>query len=84
MAIALIAERAASAEGPSVAPMYTVPSSSMEMSVPVSSWIWLIILPLGPITSPILDTGTFTEITRGANSLISSGASIAEVSTSRM
>src|SRR5699024_10700211 len=44
----------------------TVPSSSMLISAPVSSWIWLIILPLGPMTSPILSTGMFTEMIRGA------------------
>ncbi len=84
LAIALIAARAASADGPSTAPMYTVPSSSMEMSAPVSSWIWLIILPLGPMTSPILSTGTFTEMTRGAFGDISSGTSMASASTSRI
>ena len=83
-AIALIAARAASADGPSTAPMYTVPSSSIEMSAPVSSWIWLIILPFGPMTSPILSTGTFTVMIRGANSDISSGTSMASAMTSRM
>ncbi|MNI72872.1 hypothetical protein D3C73_1288390 [compost metagenome] len=56
----------------------------MEMSAPVSSWIWLIILPLGPMTSPILSTGILTAITRGANSESSSGVSIAALMTSRM
>ncbi len=50
----------------------------------MSSWIWLIILPLGPMTSPILSTGTFTLITRGASGDISSGRSIASLITSRM
>jgi hypothetical protein len=45
--------------------MNTVPSSSMEMSAPVSSWIWLMILPLGPMTSPILSIGTLTVMMRG-------------------
>src|SRR5690625_7347369 len=49
-----------------ISPMNTVPSSSIEMSAPVSSWIWLIILPLGPMTSPILSTGTLTVMIRGA------------------
>src|SRR5699024_873219 len=84
LAMALTAERAASAEGPSVAPMYTVPSSSMVMSAPVSSWILLIIWPLGPMTAPILSTGTVTARTRGACGLISSGVSIASPSTPRI
>ena len=56
----------------------------MEMSAPVSSWIWLIILPFGPMTSPILSTGTLTVMTRGAVAAISSGASMTSVMTSRM
>ncbi|OPZ48727.1 MAG: hypothetical protein BWY91_03161 [bacterium ADurb.BinA028] len=56
----------------------------MEMSAPVSSWIWLIILPFGPMTSPILSTGTFTVMIRGAKGDISSGASMASPMTSRM
>ena len=67
-----------------MAPMYTVPSSSMVMSAPVSSWIWLIIWPLGPMTAPILSTGMVTAMTRGAFGLISSGASIASFSTDRI
>src|SRR6476660_3872158 len=54
------------------------------MSAPVSSWIWLIILPFGPMTSPILSTGTLTLMTRGAKGLISSGVSMASFMTSRM
>src|SRR5664280_2620742 len=54
------------------------------MSAPVSAWIELIILPLGPITSPILSTGILTEITRGAYGDISSGPSIASAITSRI
>ncbi len=46
--------------------------------------IELIILPFGPITSPILSTGTLMVVIRGANGLISSGASIASFITSRM
>src|ERR1044072_2360481 len=53
-----------------------VPSSSIVMSAPVSSWIWLIILPLGPMTSPILSTGILTVMIRGAFGDISSGAEI--------
>ncbi len=48
LAMALILSIAACADGPSAAPTYTVPSSSMEMLAPVSSVIELIILPLGP------------------------------------
>ncbi len=62
----MILSIAASADGPSEAPTYTVPSSSMDTSAPVSSVIELIILPFGPMTSPILSTGTFTLVTRGA------------------
>jgi hypothetical protein len=36
------------------------------------------------MTSPILSTGTFTVVMRGANSLISSGASMASAMTSRI
>ena len=61
-----------------------VPSSSIAMSAPVSSVIELIILPFGPITSPILSTGTLMVVIRGANWLIGSGASIASCMTSRM
>jgi hypothetical protein len=54
------------------------------MSAPVSAWIWLIILPFGPMTSPILSTGTCTVMTRGAYGLISSGVSMASLMTSRI
>ena len=56
----------------------------MVISAPVSSWIELIILPLGPMTSPILSTGTLIVMIRGANGLISAGSSIASRMTSRM
>ena len=56
----------------------------MVMSAPVSSWIWLIIWPFGPMTAPILSTGMVTASTRGACGLISSGASIASPSTERI
>ena len=48
----------------------------------MSSWIWLITLPLGPMTSPILSTGILTVMIRGAYRLISSGASMASAITS--
>ena len=38
----------------------------MEISAPVSSWIALMVWPFGPITMPILSTGIFTVVTRGA------------------
>ena len=84
LAMALIMSIAACAEGPSVAPTNTVPSSSMEICAPVCSVIELIILPLGPMTSPILSTGTLMVVTRGAYGLISSGASMASAITSRI
>ena len=46
--------------------------------------IELIILPFGPMTSPILSTGTLIVVMRGAYGLISSGSSIASAITSRM
>ncbi|CAB5050494.1 unannotated protein [freshwater metagenome] len=42
------------------------------------------ILPLGPITSPILSIGIITVMMRGANGDISSGTSIASSMTSRI
>ncbi|CAB4705664.1 unannotated protein [freshwater metagenome] len=42
------------------------------------------ILPFGPITSPILSTGILMEITRGAVAAISSGLSMASFMTSRI
>src|SRR5699024_7769933 len=62
----------------------TVPSSSMAISAPVSSVMELIILPFGPMTSPILSTGTFTVVIRGAYGLISSGPSMASAITDRI
>ena len=56
----------------------------MEIWAPVSSVIELIILPLGPMTSPILSIGTLIVVTRGAYGLISSGSSIASAITSRI
>src|SRR5262250_1102812 len=55
-----------------------VPSSSMVISAPVSSWMELIIFPLGPITSPILSTGTLMVMIRGALGLISGGPCLLE------
>ena len=56
----------------------------MEISAPVSSWIWLIILPFGPMTSPILSTGTVVVMMRGAYGLISAGPSMHSLMTSRI
>ena len=56
----------------------------MDSVAPVSSWIWLMILPLGPITSPILSTGTLIVMIRGASADISSGPAISSFITSRM
>ena len=70
---------------PVIEPMCTVPSSWMSMSAPVSAMISLIRLPLGPITSPILSTGIWMLMIRGALTFTSSrGASIAVSITSRI
>ena len=55
--------------------MNTVPSSWMSMSAPVIAMISLIRLPLGPITSPILSTGIWIVMIRGAFALTSSRGS---------
>ena len=51
---------ASATAAPSFEPIDTMPtpsSSATEMSAPVSCWIVLMTLPLGPITSPILSIG---------------------------
>ena len=53
----------------STAPMVTMPtepSSSTAMSAPVSCWMVLMTLPLGPMTSPILSIGMVIEMIFGA------------------
>ena len=76
---------ASSAPSPSVEPMNTVPSSSMLMSAPVIAMISLIFLPLGPITSPILSTGIWIVMIRGAKVLTSPrGSGIVASITSRI
>ena len=76
---------ASSAPLPSVEPMNTVPSSSMLMSAPVIAMISLIFLPLGPITSPILSTGIWIVMIRGAKELTSPrGSGIVASITSRI
>ena len=55
------------------------------MSAPVSAMISLIRLPLGPMTSPILSTGIWIEMIRGAFELTSSrGDAITDSMTSRI
>ncbi len=72
------------ADSRSAAPTRTTPSSSMSMSAPVSRTICWIILPFGPMMSPILSTGTSTTWRRGAVSRRSSrGPEIASSITSR-
>ena len=69
-----IRRRASVTAAPSTEPMDTVPtmpSSSTEMSAPVSCWIWLMTLPLGPMTSPILSMGISKLTIFGAVSLTS-------------
>ena len=55
------------------------------MSAPVTAMISLIRLPLGPMTSPILSTGIWMLMIRGALALTSSrGAAMASSMTSRI
>ena len=72
LAISSIMRAASSVPSASREPMNTVPSSSMLMSAPVIAMISLIILPFGPITSPILSTGIWIVMIRGAFELTSS------------
>ncbi len=44
----------------------TLPSSSTSMVAPVCSWIFLITLPPGPMSSPILETGIWMVTIFGA------------------
>ena len=68
-----------------MATMPTEPSSSMLMSAPVSDWMALITLPLGPITSPIFSTGISKVVIFGAVSRTSGlGSTIVSAITSRM
>ena len=63
----------------------TAPSSSTLMSAPVSDWMALITLPLGPMTSPILSTGISKEVIFGAVSRTSGrGSMMVSAITSRM
>ena len=67
--ISMIRSLAASTLRPSGEPMVTVPtvpSSSTAMSAPVSCWIVLMTLPLGPMTSPMRSSGIWNETIFGA------------------
>ena len=57
-----------------------VPAVLDGLSAPVSSLIWLIILPFGPMTSPILSTGPSPDDPRGERRLLS-GTSMASAMT---
>ncbi len=77
--ISMIRSLAASTLRPSVEPMVTVPtwpSSSTAMSAPVSCWIMLMTLPLGPMTSPMRSIGIWNEAIFGAVSPTSGLASL--------
>ena len=81
--------RSASSTAPrsveAMATMPTAPSSSTLMSAPVSDWMALITLPLGPITSPIFSTGISKEEIFGAVSRTSGlGSMMVSAITSRM
>ena len=65
--------------------MPTVPSSSTLMSAPVSAWMVLIILPFGPMTSPIFSIGISKLTIFGAFSPTSSrGSAIASAIAARI
>ena len=75
----------ATASGEAIDTIPTMPASSTLIWAPVSAWIVLIILPLGPITSPIFSTGISKLEIFGAFSPTSGrGPSIAPAFTSRM
>jgi len=63
--IAAIMSRARSPPSPT-AEMVTSPESSTLISAPVCSWMPRMILPLGPMTSPILSGRTWIVMMRGA------------------
>ena len=58
-----IARLAAACDGEA---MVTLPSFSISISAPVSSWIERMVLPPGPMTSRILSGGTMMVMRRGA------------------
>ena len=86
--MSLIWRSASSIEVLSTLPMVTVPimpSSSTEMSAPVSAWMALMTLPFGPMTSPILSIGISKLTTFGAVSPTSArGSAMAFCMTSRI
>ena len=86
--ISSIRRRASATLRPSGEPMVTVPttpSSSTLMSAPVSCWMVLITLPLGPMTSPILSSGIVKLTIFGAVSRTSGrGSAMASCITSRI
>src|SRR5207245_1297742 len=63
--IAATMSRARSPPSPT-AEMVTMPLSSTLISAPVCSWMLRIVLPLGPIRSPILSTVIWIVMIRGA------------------
>ena len=86
--MARICAFASSIRHASTAPIVTMPctpSSSTLMSAPVSLWIVLITLPLGPMTSPTLSRGIVIVVIFGAVAATSvRGAEIAAFITSRI
>ena len=76
---------ASASESSSVEPNVSIPSSSISTLTPVSSSIFLIFLPLGPITSPILSFGNSTVSNLGAlPDKLSAGSEIASSIISNM
>ena len=80
-----LASATLSRSGEAIDTMPTMPSSSTLMSAPVSAWMVLIILPFGPMTSPIFSTGISNASIFGAFSPTSSrGPGIASAMTPRI
>ncbi len=71
--------------GEPIVMMPCAPSSSTLISAPVSCWIVLMTLPLGPITSPTLSSGMWKVTIFGAlSATLARGAGSAAVITSRI
>ncbi len=64
--IALIISLALASASPPTAEMVMMPVSSMLIRAPVASWMPRTVLPLGPMTSPILSGLIWTVSIRGA------------------